>query len=408
MKKLSILAFCALLLTLLNTSCDPDTGTGGGGGLSTPPSLTFLSGTGYTSSDATINAGGTFTVQLAATAGSEDISSLAIYENDVLIPNSRISIFGGSSGSGNPIPINSTDAGGFTWDISIVAHSTFELKTYRFTIVDVLGDSNSQSLLIDTAPATEFSFELRADSGCISTDASNVSSGSLMKFCPVMTSGAGGDLTKITIFEDGVSITDLSRLRFGTITNDFEGNPLNLTSEFANVLDTVIYIKAHDSGTKTYDIIVEDASGATLTKTVEITIESSGVPVSNITAARLFNSGGPSGTGGLDLDDGDSTGSSDASAEIRDLGTAANWTMQFAPITANNVNLRASTADFDNTFFKEEVAAAYNAGTDVSNATAVIGDVYAVERDGVFYLLKVVDVVEVSDNSDYIMFDIKK
>lgn len=406
MKKLSILAAFALLVTLLGTSCESD--IGGGGVLTTPPSVSLISGTGYVSSDATINAGDDFTVQLSASAGSEDLSSLAIYENDVLIPNSRISIFGGSSGTGNPIPINSTDANGFTWDIAITGHSTAEVKTYRFTVVDIAGGSDSRSILIDATPATTFDFVLRTDAGCVSSDLTDVVAGTLLKVCPVGTRGPSAPLSKISVFEDGSSITDLNRLRFGTVNDNFTTNPYDLPSEFESVLDTVIYIQAHNSGTKTYTIVLEDAAGNALSQTFDITIEVTGTPVTSLSGA-LYNSGGPTGTGGIDLDTGNGTGSSDASAELRDLGTAASWAMQFAPISGNNANLRSVSVDYNAVSFVEEIVTAYDGGTTISSATASVGDVYAIERDGAYYLIKVTGVNEdTSGNDDNITFDIKK
>lgn len=241
----------------------------------------------------------------------------------------------------------------------------------------------------------------------MSSDLTNVTAETLLKVCPVGTRGPAGALSKLSVYEDGASITDLSRLRFGTIGNDFTGNPYSLSSEFETVLDTVIYIKAHTAGTKTYTVVLEDAAGNTLSKTFDITIEATGTPVVE-SSARLSNSAGPSGTGGLDLDNGTETGSTNSAAELRDLGSVT-WTMQFAPITANGVNLRSVSVDYTSIAFKEEIAEAYTNGTIISNATASIGDVYAVERGGVYYLIKVAAINDVAaNNTDNVIFDIKK
>lgn len=133
----------------------------------------------------------------------------------------------------------------------------------------------------------------------------------------------------------------------------------------------------------------------------------------------LLNQGGPVGTGGLDLDNGMGTGSSDAEAEIRDQGIdlqaeadSLNWIQRIAPITGNGVELAALSAefDFDAVFTQAQVAESFDAAATVSESEVVeVGDVFAVRRDTNHYLLLVTDVnVTPDDNTDSYTFTIKR
>jgi len=71
-------------------------------------------------------------------------------------------------------------------------------------------------------------------------------------------------------------------------------------------------------GSYVYTITVTDEFG--LESNVEFTVNVVAATPLEVLNGVLFNAGGPAGTGGLDMDNGMSTGSTDEAAEIKDQG----------------------------------------------------------------------------------------
>ncbi len=181
--------------------------------------------------------------------------------------------------------------------------------------------------------------------------------------------------------------------------------------------------KAQETASVSFDITIVPPPGT------ELDMELSGV---------LFNQAGPAGTGGLDLDTGDGTGSADAAAEIRDLGidctidpaNAENWRAQVGSV--NGTDMKAVDVDaqpegfsFDNVKTKEEIVAAYDTGitladgvstnancvetpvADVSDPVSA-GDLFVVKKGDVYYLFQVDEVNPVGgSNGDNYVLSIK-
>ena len=133
----------------------------------------------------------------------------------------------------------------------------------------------------------------------------------------------------------------------------------------------------------------------------------------------LLNQAGPVGTGGLDLDNGQGTGSASPDAEIRDQGIdlgaeadSVNWIQRIAPITDNNVELAALSAefDFDGVYTQAQVAESFDEAATVAESDVIqVGDVFAVRRAGNHYLLLVTDVnITPDNNNDSYTFTIKQ
>jgi len=133
----------------------------------------------------------------------------------------------------------------------------------------------------------------------------------------------------------------------------------------------------------------------------------------------LFNAGGPAGTGGLDLDNGMSTGSSDMEAEVRDRGIDGdgNWLQEIAPANDSRLYLLQPGVDgvsenftFANIDSKETLAAIVGTGTEVSSSgTVAVGAIFIVERAGAVYAFQVAEVnVIQADNSDNYVVNIVK
>ena len=186
-----------------------------------------------------------------------------------------------------------------------------------------------------------------------------------------------------------------------------------------------------------YAFEVEDEVGETAFVAVNVTLIDPGTPLDMDISGVLFNQAGPAGTGGLDLDVADGgTGSADASAELRDLGidcdidpaNAENWVQKIG--TANDADMVAvdpaalgEDFTFDKVETKEAVLEAFNAGTDLADGMEVdcnpiavpnisdvisVGDIFAVERNGTYYLIQIDEVNPVSgSNGDNYVISIK-
>lgn len=190
--------------------------------------------------------------------------------------------------------------------------------------------------------------------------------------------------------------------------------------------------------TVNYGFEVADEVGERALVDIDVTLFDPGTPLNNELSGVLLNQAGPAGTGGLDLDTGDGTGSSDAASEIRDLGidctidpaNAENWRAQIGTINgANMVKVDPSALGEGFSFAEvkttEAIVEAYDAGaaladgvsqnaqcdetavTDVSDP-AVVGDIFSVLSDGKYYLIQIDEVNAISgSNGDNYVISIK-
>jgi len=244
-------------------------------------------------------------------------------------------------------------------------------------------------------------------------------------------------LKAVTIYEDDVKLdTDFFTINDGAV---FANNPFvivgadqdGVTYEFE--ISTVNAVGA----VRTYEVEVEDESG--LKDAVSLTITSKApatTPIEMSLTGVLLNQAGPVGQGGLDLDNGQSTGSDAASAEIRDVGIdcglpdATNWRKQIG--TINGAEMRRVRAEmvenfsFANATNKEIIAAAFETGQPIIDTNLaidctgnsvivrdmtlplVVGDMFVISANSKIYLIKV-DAVNVTtnDNQDNYLFSIK-
>ena len=243
-----------------------------------------------------------------------------------------------------------------------------------------------------------------------------------------------GNINSITVTEDDVKVAT-DRLSFRDLTADADitaNNPLLVVGDNAAGFSIEIGINPHDDiAAKTYAFEVGADDGQTSTVTFTITTIDPGTPVSTVLEGVLLNQAGPAGQGGLDLDDGSSTGTvidaSAADAEIKDEGIDVslpndqNWKAQISAI--NDAEMRIPGAgfpedfDFANVATVEEIQGYFDGGEQLPNYDAdddeyisdavEVGDVFLVTRNGVYYLLQVTAVNPTpADNADNIVFDI--
>jgi len=209
-------------------------------------------------------------------------------------------------------------------------------------------------------------------------------------------------------------------MEYGDTSTEFDANPYAIpVADQQGFSMRKIYIRTPNAGgTFTYDVKINAADGESATSSVDIT---TGTALTMNLQGVLLNSAGPVGTGGLDLDNGNGTGSNDPNAEIRDLGIDVNqpgsdWIKKIAGVNNYEVRLVTpgengvpETFSFESTTFKEAIVGAYDASP-VNEWITEVGDIYVVSNGIMYYLLKTVEVNEteaVGDNTDNYVFDVK-
>lgn len=227
------------------------------------------------------------------------------------------------------------------------------------------------------------------------------------------------EINSLSIFENGERLPNFEDRLF------FNGDPapsavvlLDSNSREEFTIDVMI-LAADMAGT--YEVEFEVADDDDNAATVEFSYF-----VSDITTLEgvLLNSGGPEGTGGLDLDTGEGTGSEDPQAEIRDLGIdlgapadSVNWIQRIAPVEEQFVEHKIELAtlssefDFDAVATQVQVAEAFDDANAISESDVVeVGDMFAVRTaDDRHYILLVTDVnIDPVANDDYYTFTIKQ
>lgn len=180
---------------------------------------------------------------------------------------------------------------------------------------------------------------------------------------------------------------------------------------------------------RTYTFEVEDEVKEIATISIDITVlDDPNTPLDATLTGVLFNQAGPAGTGGLDLDTGDGTGSSATESELRDLGLDCtvpapgfNWRRQIG--TINGAVMRKVDVDevenftFANVDNKEQIEAAHDTGIELSDGTSVscatgtqtavtdvtdelvVGDMFTVTRGDRTYLIRIDEINETNDNN---------
>lgn len=167
----------------------------------------------------------------------------------------------------------------------------------------------------------------------------------------------------------------------------------------------------------TYVFTVKDKNGKTDQADIVITtVAQPGTPLTSTLTGVLLNQAGPAGTGGLDLDTGTSTGSTAATAEIRDLGIncalpdASNWRKQIGTVNGaemKKVNVAMlENFTFDGVDKKESIQLAFTTGTTLANGVSttcagvnttvtnvsdevVVGDMFVVFANSIYYLVRI-------------------
>lgn len=246
-------------------------------------------------------------------------------------------------------------------------------------------------------------------------------------------------LKSLTVLENNVKV-NLDRLSIDG--SAAAANPVLIVSP-TDVMTWTITIVAHDDfDERLYTVRVEDDKG--LSDEVEFKINVIQGIEETITGAtiRLWNAAGPVGRGGIDLDNGQSTGTrlttsgddSYLAAELRDMGidslagSGDNWRRRVAGINGTDVRFLGNVSsltdfNFDNIDTKETIEKLFDEANNLTGTLPTwgsfkvsqpvsVGDVFVVRRntDGRHYLVEVESIFEttaLADNEDYYRVSIK-
>lgn len=414
------------------TSCeeDPLGGNGGPGTGVDAPELIFGTGAGYLSSDASVSPGEIFTVQLQAAKGASDLATLTIIEDGARISDfeSRVTR-DGVPASSSAIVLFGDDKTSFTWDVAIKASEDRVVSLYEFVLEDEGGLSASTDIQISTELSTSTDtppeISLTGNSNVITDPISKVG-------FPLNVTAGGGDLESLIVVDEFGDVIDASRVFYGTTDNQLPENPYLLPVEDARGFNKTVYIEAQsDESEQAYTIAVNDTNDSLVFLQVVINTFPNGISGDPVTLleGRLLNRAGPAGTGGLDLDNGEGTGSSDSAAELKDNGIdsgpiASNWLQRISG--TNGTTLKqlipnqgglSETFTFESVTTDTGVSGIWGNGLDLQGVNSAgeawtdvvaVGDMFIAERDGNYYLLRITEVsIDQVANNDFYRMDIK-
>ncbi len=231
----------------------------------------------------------------------------------------------------------------------------------------------------------------------------------------VTASKGDADLRTIEVRENGTAIAN-TRILIDGFTAGANPSPL-----FDAALSSFTYVLTITAGstadeTNEYTVIVTDTDGLNASASVDVTTKSFGTFVTERNVILLLNQAGPAGQGGLDLESGNSIGTNNDSADIRDMGidlalpNASNWKQQIGTINTSVLKVPAAGLNYDEILTKEQLRIAYDAGQSFTTSDKVAeGDLFlALTSEGNYYLLKT-DAITVTpnDNSDRYEFSVK-
>lgn len=373
------------------------------------PKVTLEAENGYISSASTIELDSVISVKLTATKGGAELNDLTIYEDGVKIELDRVTI-DSSALSANAKLLFGDDIHGFTYDIRISSHIDIGTKTYSFEVTDKDNELGKATVDITTF-GTPLELEYQG------SEIRTVSPGTLISAKIIATKGSR-NLATVGVYLEGELMTTVGDLSYNN--EPFQNNPNDIPTDDKEGFTSDIQLRVpSETGIYSYGIIVTDELGFEKEINFQVSVGSPVVLLEGV----LFNSSGPAGYGGLDLDAGIGTGSGDEIAEIRDLGGAPDWKKQIAGAGYNLSTLQyiipaENGLDENFTFssinFKEDIANIKANGTIFTESNElVMGDMILVsnvdkdenQRD---FLIYVREVNEVSgDNTDNYVFDVK-
>jgi hypothetical protein len=345
-------------------------------------------------------------INISGIKGSAELNGIEVFENDVKVSFDRIR-FKGTAVAANPILLLTNDRQGFTAEVRLRTLYADIVTKITITLIDNDGNRVSVSRMIKATkqgPVIGYSAVNPVNAVAPGTD---------YGFRFSVTTGSA-PLSTISVKENGVIITDVSRLKFDGIP--FFSNPEFLPSNKIDgfVSNVVSVVLPATIGKWQYTFTFTDTLGGFTEYDVVAYV---GTKLDFVATGVLLNAAGPQGTGGLDLDMGISTGSDDAEAEIKDEGIdaalplASNWKQKISAAGSAELRRVIQVIDISDIYVKEQILNYWNLGSPVSGPTpnkVLVNDIFVVKKEDRYYFLQIDKVtVTPTDNTDKFEVSIK-
>ncbi len=345
-------------------------------------------------------------INISGIKGSAELNGIEVFENDVKVSFDRIR-FKGTAVAANPILLLTNDRQGFTAEVRLRTLYADIVTKITITLIDNDGNRVSVSRMIKATkqgPVIGYSAVNPVNAVAPGTD---------YGFRFSVTTGSA-PLSTISVKENGVIITDVSRLKFDGIP--FFSNPEFLPSNKIDgfVSNVVSVVLPATIGKWQYTFTFTDTLGGFTEYDVVAYV---GTKLDFVATGVLLNAAGPQGTGGLDLDMGISTGSDDAEAEIKDEGIDAalplanNWKQKISAAGSAELRRVIQVIDISDIYVKEQILNYWNLGSPVSGPTpnkVLVNDIFVVKKEDRYYFLQIDKVtVTPTDNTDKFEVSIK-
>lgn len=373
-----------------------------------PPIISLVSEAGFLSEDATLSAGETINVKVSASQGTNPMNALTIYEDGVKVATSRLTVNGGTVGDAAVLLIGD-DKTSLTWEIAITGADTDGTRNYEFEVTDEGQLTSSAFISITTMTGTLGISITESSPICVNPD---------QLFALNITATRGGaPLASLYVLENDMAVDAASRLRYDDASlTPFTSNPESLSVDDENGFTKKIFVRANASGgTSTYKVGVTDTNG----DSEEVTFDVITTDLTVLTGVLLNRSQTAAGTGGLNLLDGQSTGTVTAdstNAHIRDMGNDANgdWRLQIRGMDGTTLKTPdyttlPETFSYSSTNKSSVLQGAYDTGITVGVSEKLEdGDVFLLEKNGNYFIIQVIqtqDAAGVID--DFVEFNIK-
>ncbi|MBK8700404.1 MAG: hypothetical protein IPN29_13100 [Saprospiraceae bacterium] len=395
-KSYRVILFFSLVLLFLN-ACGDD--------MNIDPSNPTISMTGTAGDTLRVVPNQQIIFTITAVKGSVDLNGLEVREGDTKAAINRI-VFKGSAVGGNPILLLGNDRQGFTGELKVTAPA----KDTVVTISVIVSDANNVTVKETRIVKTKTLPPVVTYLGTPLVDGAQP--GQVYDF-PFSVSRGFGKLSLLEVKENGITLSDITRLSFDNIA--FNTNPESILPNLqAGFTNKKIGVKINNqTGRSTYTFIFTDELGASAQFTVNVNV---GTKLDLTKLGALLNANGPGGTGGLDLDTGNSMGSQDTLAEIKDEGIdlslplASNWLQKISAVNGAELKRIIQVIEFDDIVVKEQILNLWNGGFPVNGATPKVlkGDLFAVKKGDRYFFLQVANIVVTpADNSDKYEVNIK-
>jgi len=411
MYRIKILIFGLVASSMFFASCDDDTTGGPGGTNVNAPNVTA---TLDAFSSSTVQPGQEFTITVDALSSQAQLKAIEVsIDGSSLTPEEFDNTSVNDSEEQNPQLLFGDEKDSFNWDFVFTAPSEVGDYSYEFEISDDDNLVTIESVIITVEGVLEV---VQPTIDVMSAPTIESPANSLVSVDVAATMGTY-DIASISVLEDGVLITDLSRIRFDNV--DFDSNPLPIFSpQSAGFTESVIIRTI--AGNHNYVIRITDTEDNSVEDSFMITETMTSTALQETFQFVLVSNASGAGLGGLDLDNGVAVSSSSVDAELRDIGidlglpNASNWIQKVEAVNGSalrivNLSNLPDGFSYDGVTSKEEITDAYNSGADTNPSPVLqVGDLLAVASTTNIYLIEVEEVVvTTTDNNDYYTFNIK-